>query len=85
MAVTLSYSGLSKFSASFACRKPFLTKITSDPLSMRHLATLVLPSAVLTWIQQMNVSTANPHLLRISRFCPRLAAFWPFYVLRRYR
>ena len=32
-----------------------------------------------------HVSAANPHLLRCSQICPRLATFWPFYILRRYR
>ena len=31
------------------------------------------------------VSAANPHLLRISQICPRLATFWPFSLLRRNR
>ena len=31
------------------------------------------------------VSAANPHLLRFSQFCPRLATFWPFSLLRRNR
>ena len=31
------------------------------------------------------VRAANPHLLRLSQICPRLATSWPFYTLRRYR
>ena len=31
------------------------------------------------------VSAANPHLLRFSQICPRLATFWSFSLLRRNR
>ena len=32
-----------------------------------------------------SVSAANPHLLRFSQICPRLANFWSFSLLRRNR
>ena len=34
---------------------------------------------------QLAVSAANPHLLRFSQICPRLATFWSFSLLRRNR
>ena len=35
--------------------------------------------------QYLFVSAANPHLLRFSQICPRLATFWSFSLLRRNR
>ena len=34
---------------------------------------------------RVRVSAANPHLLRFSQICPRLATFWSFSLLRRNR
>ena len=33
----------------------------------------------------LDVSAANPHLLRFLQICPRLATFWSFSLLRRKR
>ena len=35
--------------------------------------------------RQRYVSAANPHLLRFSQICPRLATFWSFSLLRKNR
>ena len=37
------------------------------------------------WFLHAPVSAANPHLLRFSQICPRLATFWSFSLLRRNR
>ena len=49
-----SWTGVEDIFVSSSCRKPFLTRLTSEPLSIRHLASLTLPSVDLTWIQQTN-------------------------------
>ena len=36
-------------------------------------------------IQRQSVSATNPDLLRVCQMCPRLATFWPVYILLRYR
>ena len=36
-------------------------------------------------VKRPSVSAANPHLLRFSQICPRLATFWSFSLLRRNR
>ena len=35
--------------------------------------------------QDTAISAADPHLLRFSQICPRLATLWPFYTIRRNR
>ena len=43
-------------------------------------------ASVPTWTTHgIGVSAPNPHLLRFSLICPRLATFWPFSLLRRNR
>ena len=36
-------------------------------------------------LRLLDVSAANPHLLRFSQICPRLTTFWSFSLLRRNR